>query len=242
VQEEEETRRTKDMVPQVQLGEFGSDPKGAGPADHPILMPALGYGIGTAWFRADGDASKAEALKSCIKQALDLGFRHLDDAEMYENCRITGMAVQEWLVEGDLSTESPTCRKRSDLFITQKVDNFDAKPIRDTCDMLLNKMGQDYFDLFLLHSPFDRKTNQPYAKPLKDAWREMQELVVSGKARAVGVSNFRIQDIEQVLAACWRRATGVEILRLTSVRSATRSKATRFCSRRGCGSSARRKR
>lgn len=190
------------MVPQVHLGEFGCDPKGAGPADTPTLMPALGYGIGTAWFRAEGDVSKAEALKSCIKQALDLGFRHLDDAEMYENCRITGMAVREWLLEGDPPAERPTRRKRSDLFITQKVDNFDAQPIRDTCDMLLEMMGLDYFDLFLLHSPFNRKTNQPYEKPLKDAWREMQELVVSGKVRAVGVSNFRIQDLEQVLASC----------------------------------------
>jgi len=161
-------------------------------------MPALGYGVGTAWFKAD--EVKAEALKSSIKTALNHGFRHLDDAEMYMNCEITGAAVKEWLEDGN--DEDGCKRCRSQLFITQKVDDIDVRPITETCDILLQKMGLEYFDLFLIHAPMNRHTKKPFEKPLQGAWKEMQQLVVNGKVRAVGVSNFRIKDLEEVLVVC----------------------------------------
>lgn len=97
-------------------------------------MPVLGYGVGTAWFKS-AEKGQREELKESIKAALDAGFRHIDDAEMYGNSAITGEAVREWLAEDSQN------RRRSDLFITQKVADFDARHCSDTCDRLLQETG-----------------------------------------------------------------------------------------------------
>lgn len=74
-------------------------------------MPALGFGVGTAWFNW-GAAPTEGALASAIEAALDAGFRHIDDAEMYGHEATTGRAVRAWLARSACS--------RADLFITGK--------------------------------------------------------------------------------------------------------------------------
>lgn len=156
-------------------------------------MPAIGYGVGTAWFRS-AETERKEELKASIKKALDAGFRHIDDAEMYGNTPVTGEAVREWLAgRPDL--------KRSDLFITQKVGNIDARSAMETCELLLGQSGLEYFDLFLIHSPC-RGSGEAFDKPLRQAWVEMQEVLKAGKVRSIGVSNFRLADLEEILGAC----------------------------------------
>ena len=60
------------------------------------------------------------------------------------------------------------------------------------------KMGLSYFDLYLLHAPF-RRSGEPFARPLADIWADMESLVEQGLCRAIGVSNFRVSDLQEIL-------------------------------------------
>jgi len=150
-------------------------------------MPALGYGIGTAWYRSKDE--KVAALKAAVSSALDAGFRHIDEAEMYENDAATGEAVRSWLQR--------TGTDRQELFVTHKVMSVDKPGIAETCRQSLERMGLEYFDLYLIHAPF-QTSGEPFKRPLKEAWAEMEGLVDAGRARAIGVSNWRVQDLEEI--------------------------------------------
>uniref|UniRef100_A0A7S4Q141 NADP-dependent oxidoreductase domain-containing protein n=1 Tax=Alexandrium monilatum TaxID=311494 RepID=A0A7S4Q141_9DINO len=152
-----------------------------------VDMPALGYGIGTPWFQATGD--KVASLKEAIGIALDSGFRHIDEAEMYANSVTTGEALRAWMER----TGTP----RKGLFLTHKVISVDDPGIVATCRKSLESMGLDYFDLYLIHAPFHR-SGEPFKKSLKEAWAEMESLVDAGAVRCIGVSNWRVQDLEEI--------------------------------------------
>lgn len=153
-------------------------------------MPALGYGIGTAWFKAAGD--KASSLRESIEVALDRGFRHIDEAEMYENDSITGEALRAWMKR----TGTP----RQGVFVTHKVMSVDDPGVVATCKKSLANMGLDYFDLYLIHAPFQR-SGEPFKTSLKEAWAGMESLVDAGLVRCIGVSNWRVCDLEEIYEA-----------------------------------------
>jgi len=158
------------------------------PLTKDLGIPAIGYGVGTAWFKAAGTEREA-ALQASVVAALDAGFRHLDEAEMYQNEGATGKAVGEWLAR----TGTP----REQLFITSKVFNVDDPGVEAVCRRSLEAMGLTYFDLYLVHAPF-MTDGTPFKKSLQDIWREAEGLVDAGLAKAIGVSNWRISDLEQV--------------------------------------------
>ncbi|CAJ1352592.1 unnamed protein product [Effrenium voratum] len=149
-------------------------------------MPVLGYGVGTAWYKASGD--KAQALKASLQMALDAGVRHIDDAEMYQNEVVTGEAIRQWLAR--------TGTKREELFITNKFIDVD-KGACAVCDELLAKTGLEYFDLFLVHSCCTTN-DEAFKKSLPEIWEEMMTLHKSGKVKEIGVSNWRICDLESI--------------------------------------------
>jgi len=122
-------------------------------------------------------------------KALDAGFRHIDEAEMYQNEDTTGKAINEWMQK--------TSTRREDLWVTHKVMSVDSPGIQATCEKSLEKMGLCYFDLYLIHAPFQRNGN-PFKTSLRDAWTQMEGLVDAGKVRAIGVSNWRIQDLQEI--------------------------------------------
>jgi 2,5-diketo-D-gluconate reductase B len=136
-------------------------------------MPALGLGT---W-----QLSGAACEKS-VRLALDLGYRHIDTAEMYGNEAEIGRAVEASGVS------------RSSLFITTKIwtNHLRAKDVGPTAEASLRKLKTDYVDLLLIHWP---NTTVPLAETLG----AMMKLKEAGKARAIGVSNFSVAQMDEAL-------------------------------------------
>lgn len=154
-------------------------------------MPPIGFGVGTAWYKSSGE--QINALKESVIAALDAGFRHVDEAEMYQNEENTGQALQEWLQR--------TGTDRSELWVTSKVISVDDPGgIAAVCERSLAALGVGFFDLYLIHAPCTRD-GKPFARPLPEYWAEMEALVDAGKVRHIGVSNWRISDLEQLAGA-----------------------------------------
>lgn len=135
-------------------------------------MPVLGLGT---W------QLTGKACEETVRRAVDLGYRHIDTAELYENEAEIGRAL--------LGLE------RDKLFITSKVATSHLKgdEVHKACDRSLAKLGTEYLDLYLIHWPND---NIPIAETLE----AMQQLVEKGKVRAVGLSNFDKGRIQKVLS------------------------------------------
>lgn len=140
-------------------------------------IPQVGFGTAAIGeMHADDDY-----VKGTVLTALEAGYRHIDTASFYGNERSVGMAIRE----SGLS--------RDELYITTKV--WDTQQGYDSTLTALNasldRLGTDYVDLYLVHWPYPEKT--------RDTWRAMEELHGQGKTRSLGLSNFRQQDIEELL-------------------------------------------
>lgn len=151
-----------------------------------VKIPKLGLGT---WFIEDSCAAQA------VKQAAVIGYRHFDTAQAYGNEAGVG--------EGIRTCEVP----RSDLFVTSKVAA-EAKTYKDAAksiDESLQRMGLDYIDMMIIHSP------QPWAQwrgensfldENKEVWRALEDAYKAGKLRAIGVSNFLVKDLQGILQDC----------------------------------------
>ena len=136
-------------------------------------MPWLGLGV----FQVDGDAATATA----VRHALRLGYRSIDTAALYRNESGVGEAVR--------TSGLP----RSELFVTTKVWNDDIRANRIEAALVqsLKLLGLDYVDLYLLHWPIRGQT--------ENAWRVMEQLYRDGRVRAIGVSNYLVPQLEELL-------------------------------------------
>ncbi|MEU8774360.1 aldo/keto reductase [Streptomyces sp. NPDC048606] len=141
-----------------------------------ITMPQLGYGV---WQVPDNEAERAVAT------ALEAGYRSIDTAAVYANERGTGKAV------------AASGLPREELFVTTKLWNgpkqrWGRDEVLRAFDDSLDKLGLDGVDLYLIHWP----------RPMRDdflrIWKTFEEIAESGRARAVGVSNFRPADLERL--------------------------------------------
>jgi len=144
-------------------------------------IPVIGYGTGTEWYTGDQNGPINHELVASIKLALSLGFTHLDAAEMYGTDKEIGVAINESGIP------------REKLFVTTKV----YSGIQDPALSLNNSLARlklDYVDLYLIHGPFFSGIT------IKEAWVKMEEVHKSGKAKAIGVSNFRPQDLDEILS------------------------------------------
>ncbi len=146
-------------------------------------MPRLGQGT---WQMAEDD-TKAEREIAGLRHGFDLGFRMIDTAEMYANGKselLVGKALQGY--------------RREEQFIVTKVlpENANRRRIRSSLDRSLALMGTDYVDLYLLHWRADTDLSEMAAC--------MESLKESGKIRRWGVSNFDVQDMEDL----WRVPDG----------------------------------
>lgn len=147
-----------------------------------IEIPKLGFGT---WMIDN------QAVVQAVKTALAIGYRHIDTAQAYENEEGVGAAIRESAVN------------RKDIFVTSKIaaewKNYQeaAKSIDDS----LNRLGLDTIDLMIIHAP------QPWAE-FREAnynaeniqvWRALEDTYNAGKVRAIGLSNFKQQDVENIL-------------------------------------------
>lgn len=168
-----------------------------------VEIPAIGFGT----FANEG--SKGETYRA-VTHALNTGYRHLDCAWFYQNEDEVGDAVRDFLVS------NPSV-KRSDIFICTKVWNHLHEPdeVKWSLQNSLDRLKMDYVDLFLVHWPIAAESDENRMPKIgadgkyiikKDltnnpepTWRAMEEIYRSGKARAIGVSNWTIAGLKQLL-------------------------------------------
>jgi diketogulonate reductase-like aldo/keto reductase len=139
-----------------------------------VQMPILGLGV--------YQTPPGRATQDAVKSAFKLGYRHVDTARIYGNEADVGAAIRE------------SGLRRKDLFITTKLWNSDQgydSTLR-ACEASLKRLGLDSLDLYLIHFPV------PEVR--RDSWEAMEKLLEKGKCRAVGVSNFTISHLEELLS------------------------------------------
>jgi methylglyoxal/glyoxal reductase len=122
-----------------------------------------------------------QATHDAVLWALEAGYRHIDTAALYKNESDVGTAVRESGIP------------REQIYITTKVWNSDIRggTVAQAMDASLKKLGMDYVDLYLLH--------WPVAGKFVAAWKAMENLQKQGKARSIGVSNFLVNHLEELL-------------------------------------------
>lgn len=150
-----------------------------------VKIPKLGLGT---WFIPDAQAAEA------VRTAVSLGYRHIDTAQAYENEAGVGEGVR-------------TCGlPREQIFVTSKVaaEHKDYDSAARSIDETLEKMGLDYLDIMIIHSPqpWADFRGGDYAEGNRAAWRALEDAYTAGKLRAIGVSNFRKPDLDNILSDC----------------------------------------
>jgi 2,5-diketo-D-gluconate reductase A len=138
-----------------------------------VAMPLLGLGT---WQMRGSECRRA------VRYALELGYRHLDTATMYRNESEIGRAVQESGI------------RREEVFVTTKLAPNDAGRERRTLEGSLRALGIDYVDLWLVHWPQGGRAGT-------QTWKEFVALRDEGKARAIGVSNYSVAQIDELTSA-----------------------------------------
>ena len=162
-----------------------------------VKAPALAFGT---WL------IKNENAANCVRMAIEAGYRHIDTAQAYGNEEGVGEGIRLSGV------------KREDIFITSKVkaEHKSYKKAKKSIDESLKKLGVDYIDLMLIHCPqpwilFRNKLFR-YFKENIQVWKAMEEAYKEGKIRAIGVSNFLVDDLENIINNCEIKPMANQIL------------------------------
>lgn len=147
-------------------------------------IPVLGYGT---W-----QVTNPEECVEGVINAVKSGYRHIDTAQMYGN--------EEYVGEGIRQSGIP----REELFITTKINNinhgYDA--VRKSTDESLEKLGLEYLDLVLIHWPVVKSANGDWQQDDIDTWRALEDLYEEGKLKAIGISNFAVKHLENIVDNC----------------------------------------
>ena len=166
-------------------------------------IPAVGLGT------FGSDHASPSQVAEAVREALALGYRHLDCASVYANEAEIGDVLKDVFHSGAI--------RREELWITSKVwnDMHGNGDVLLSCARSLRDLGLDYLDLFLVHWPFpnhhppgcDVNERNPHAKPyihedFMKTWNQMERLVDMGLVRHIGTSNMTIPKLEMVLRDC----------------------------------------
>lgn len=135
-----------------------------------VKIPSLGLGT---WKLRQGSE-----CENAVKCALQLGYRLIDTAAVYANEESVGKAIAESGVA------------REEIFVTTKLWNESHDNVQGAFEQSLKKLGLDYVDLYLIHWPVKNKRNE--------SWKKLEKILESGKARAIGVSNFTVYHLEDL--------------------------------------------
>ncbi len=141
-----------------------------------VKMPVLGLGV----YKAENGTEVIQA----IHHAFEAGYRHIDTASFYENEGGVGEAIQTSGIN------------RSDIFLTTKVWNNDQgfESTLKAFDVSLSKLGTEYVDLYLIHWPVPGK--------FPETWRALEQLYDEGRVKAIGVSNFLVHHLDNIIKNC----------------------------------------
>ncbi|MEK4534720.1 MULTISPECIES: aldo/keto reductase [Peribacillus] len=139
-----------------------------------VKMPQLGFGV----FKVKNGSETVES----VKKAIEVGYRSIDTAAVYENEEGVGQAIRESGIS------------REELFITSKVWNTDQgyETTLQAFDDSLKRLGLEYLDLYLIHWPGKDK--------YLETWKALEKLYNEGKVKSIGVSNFHVHHLEKLLA------------------------------------------
>ena len=151
-----------------------------------VKIPKLGLGT---WMISNNDVVNA------VKDAVNVGYRHIDTAQAYQNEKGVGIGIKECGV------------KREELFVTTKLaaEVKSYKKAVVAIDKSLEVMGLDYIDMMIIHSPqpwMKFGETERYFEGNREAWRALEEAYKAGKLRAIGLSNFEKQDVDNILESC----------------------------------------
>ncbi|MGG0517291.1 aldo/keto reductase [Priestia aryabhattai] len=151
-----------------------------------VEIPLLGLGT---WLLDDEQAAQA------VRDAVSSGYRHIDTAQAYMNEAGIGEGIRSCGVA------------REELFITTKVaaEAKTYEEVTNSIDESLTKLGLDYIDLLIIHSPqpwTEFREEKRYFEENKEAWKAMEDAYKAGKVKAIGLSNFLQDDIENILSSC----------------------------------------
>jgi 2,5-diketo-D-gluconate reductase A len=160
------------VIPEIELTNGVKD---SGVKDSGVKIPQLGFGV--------YQIPPAETTAATLA-ALEVGYRHIDTAEMYRNEKEVGAAIRASGID------------RSEVFVTSKLNNTFHDPDRALAafDQTLADLDIGYLDLFLIHWPM------PGVGDYVETWKAMEQMLASGNVRAIGVSNFKPNHIRRLIA------------------------------------------
>ncbi|MFW6272899.1 MAG: aldo/keto reductase, partial [bacterium] len=147
-----------------------------------IKIPKVGFGT---W-----QINEGEPAYNAVLTALDVGYRHIDTAQGYGNEESVGRAIKDSGIP------------RDEIFVTSKLESHikDYDQAMKAFDETLKQFDMDYIDLFIIHAPW------PWSEMGKDcsegnveAYRALEDIYKEGKARAIGVSNFEVEHLQNIL-------------------------------------------
>jgi diketogulonate reductase-like aldo/keto reductase len=146
-----------------------------------VKIPCVGFGT---WQAPDGETTVA-----AVKEALALGYRHIDTAAVYGNEESVGRAVKESGIP------------REAIFITSKLWNSDHgyEATLKAFEITMGKLGLDYLDLYLIHWPNPVKFRSNWQEANAGTWKAFEKLYKAQKIRSIGISNFRPHHIDALL-------------------------------------------
>lgn len=134
-------------------------------------MPRLGLGV---W-----QVSSGKSCESTVRAALDTGYRHIDTAAFYGNEESVGKAIRD------------SGLARGEIYVTTKLWNSDHGNVEKAFERSLAKLKLDYVDLYLIHYPVPERLR---------SWRVLEKLRAGGKVRSIGVSNFTVRHLTELIA------------------------------------------
>ncbi|MFH1409657.1 MAG: aldo/keto reductase [Nanoarchaeota archaeon] len=139
-----------------------------------IEIPRLGFGT--------YQIPPGEIAEKAVKEALKAGYRHIDTAAIYKNEESVGKGIKAIGIS------------RSDFFLTTKLWNDDHSDVNKAFRTSLKNLNLNYVDLYLMHWPVERKRLA--------SWKAMEGIYKEGKAKSIGVSNFTIAHLKELLEHC----------------------------------------
>jgi len=147
-----------------------------------VEIPKVGFG--TWQIKAGEDAYNA------VKNALEVGYRHIDTAQGYGNEKSVGRAIKDSGIP------------RDQIFVTSKLESHikDYDKAKKAFDQTLEKLGMAYIDLFIIHAPWPwNEMGKDCSEGNVEAYRALEDAYKAGKAKAIGVSNFEVEHLQNIL-------------------------------------------